>query len=102
MSPRWITSPAPAGWTGREGRKKAGLPDGGPQSVITNMATMGFDDVTKEMYLTGFFPGITPRRILDNMGFDIDVSRATEVAPPTDFELKILREKCDPQRLILG
>jgi len=28
---------------------------------------MGFDDVTKEMYLTGFFPGITPRQILDNM-----------------------------------
>jgi len=35
------------------------------------------------------------------MGFEIDVSRAKEVAPPTAYELQILREKCDPQRLIL-
>ncbi len=96
----YLTSP---GWLdGGDSRKKAGLPDGGPVSVVTNMATMGFDETTKEMYLTGFFPGITPKNILDNMGFDMDVSRAKEVAPPTDFELKILREKCDPQRLILG
>ena len=52
--------------------------------------------------LTGFFPGITPQKILDNTGFEIDVSRAKEVEPPTESELKILREKCDPQRLILG
>jgi glutaconate CoA-transferase subunit B len=96
----YVTSP---GWLdGPDGRKKAGLPDGGPASVITNMATMGFDDVTREMYLTGYFPGITRQQILDNMGFEIDVSRAKEVASPTDFELRILREKCDPQRLILS
>jgi glutaconate CoA-transferase subunit B len=96
----YITSP---GWLdGPDGRKKAGLPDGGPASVVTNMATMGFDETTKEMFLTGFFPGITPQRILDNMGFEIDISRAKEVAPPTAYELQILREKCDPQRLILG
>jgi len=96
----YITSP---GWLdGPDGREKAGLPAGGPASVITNMSTMGFDETTKEMYLTGFFPGITPQQILGNMGFEIDVSRAKEVEPPTEYELKILREKCDPQRLILG
>jgi glutaconate CoA-transferase subunit B len=86
---------------GPDGRKKAGLPEGGPMSVITNMATMGFDETTREMFLTGYFPGITPERILDNMGFEIDVSKAFEVAPPTPEELRILRERCDPQRLIL-
>ncbi len=95
----YLTSPGYL--DGPDGRKKAGLPEGGPMSVITNMATMGFDDVTKEMYLTGYFPGISPQKILDNMGFEIDVSRAKEVVPPTPGELKILRERCDPQRLIL-
>lgn len=66
------------------------------------MGIMRFDATTREMYLAGFFPGITHQNILDNMGFDMDVSRAKEVAPPTEYELKSLREKCDPQRLILG
>jgi glutaconate CoA-transferase subunit B len=96
----YVTSP---GWIdGPSGRKKTGLPDGGPFAVITNMGIMYFDDRTKEMYLGGYYPGISPRRILDHMGFTVDIFRATEVAPPSDHELRILREVCDPQRLILG
>lgn len=96
----YITSP---GWLdGPEGRKKAGLPDGGPSTVITNMAIMGFDDKTKEMYLKGCFPEITPRQVLDNMDFEVDISRSSKVPAPSQKELKMLREKCDPQRLILG
>ena len=33
--------------------------------------------------------------------FEVDVKRATEATPPSEQELVILREKCDPQRLIL-
>lgn len=96
----YLTSP---GWIdGPDGRKKAGLPDGGPEKVITNLAVMGFDEVTKEMYLEGCYPGITPQQVLDNMGFDIDISRAKEISPPTHNELRILRDVCDPQRLILS
>jgi glutaconate CoA-transferase subunit B len=65
------------------------------------MAVMRFDEETKEMYLAGRYPGIKKEEILENMEFEVDVSRAQEVAPPTAGELKILREKCDPQRLIL-
>jgi glutaconate CoA-transferase, subunit B len=36
------------------------------------------------------------------MGFAVDVSRAVPVPPPSAQELAILRDKCDPQRLILG
>lgn len=92
--PGWLDGPA--------GRKSVGLPAGGPSAVITNMAVMGFDDTTREMYLRGLYPGITAERILDNMGFRIDISRAREVAPPSAAELEVLRERCDPQRLILG
>ncbi|MFH1079805.1 MAG: CoA-transferase [Pseudomonadota bacterium] len=92
---------SPGHMDGADGRKKAGLREGGPTVVITNMAVFRFDDLTRQMYLAGFYPGITAQQILDNMEFTVDVSRAAEVTPPTDEELKILREKCDPQRLIL-
>jgi glutaconate CoA-transferase subunit B len=54
------------------------------------------------MYLDQYYPGTTPGMILENTGFDMDVSRAAPADPPTPAELKILRENCDPQRLILG
>ena len=96
----YLTSP---GWIdGPDGRKKAGLPDGGPACVITNKAILGFDDASKQMYLQGCFQGVSKAEVLDNMGFAVDTSRATDVAPPSAKELAILRDKCDPQRLILG
>ena len=96
----YLTSP---GWIdGPHGRKKAGLPDGGPACVITDMAIMGFDDTTRKMYLKGCFPGVTKEDALNNMGFEVDVSRARAVTPPSAEELSILRQRCDPQRLILG
>lgn len=96
----YLTSP---GWLdGPDGRKKAGLPGGGPSAVITNMAIMRFDEKTREMYLAGYYPGITPAQVSKNMQFEVDISRAMEVRPPSPEELNILRDKCDPQRLILG
>ncbi len=95
----YLTSPGYL--DGPEGREKAGLLPGGPTAVITNMGVMRFDDETKEMYLANYYPGITPQRILDNMEFSVDVSKAVEASPPTESEIKILREKVDPQKLIL-
>ncbi|MCG8567925.1 MAG: ketoacid-CoA transferase [Desulfobacterales bacterium] len=95
----YLTSPGYLDGPGA--REAAGLPPGGPSLVVTNMGIMGFDDQTCEMYLKGYYPGITPEKILENMEFEIDVTRAEEVAPPTEEELVLLREKCDPQRLIL-
>jgi len=95
----YLTSPGYL--DGPDGRKKAGLPEGGPLMVITNMGVMRFDDTTKEMYLAACYPGISPDQILDRMEFSVDTSRAQEATPPTEEELKLLREKCDHQRLIL-
>ena len=93
-SPGWLTGP------GR--REEIGLSAGGPAAVITNLGVMGFDDQTREMYLQGCYPGNSPRQILENMSFEVDISRAREISPPSEDELRILREICDPQRLILG
>lgn len=95
----YLTSPGYL--DGPEGRKKAGLPQGGPVMVITNMGVMRFDDTTKEMYLAGYYPEISPDEILKHMEFSVDTSRAEKVIPPTEDELRLLREKCDHQRLIL-
>jgi glutaconate CoA-transferase subunit B len=95
----YLTSPGYL--DGPDGRKNAGLPPGGPDKVITDMGIMGFDPDTKQMILLGCFPGITPEQILDHMEFEIRTDQAKEVPVPTESELTLLREKCDPQRLIL-
>jgi len=87
---------------GKGSREKAGLGTGGITVVITNLAVMRFDDETGQMYLDQYYPGVTPDKIIENMAFTVDVSRATEAIPPSANELRILREKCDPQRLILN
>jgi glutaconate CoA-transferase subunit B len=95
----YITSP---GWLqGEDSRRQAGLSGQGPTLVVTDMATMGFDANSREMYLQGYYPGITTDKILAKMGFGVDTTRAQPVPPPTSRELHILREICDPQRLIL-
>lgn len=92
-----------AGWlTGGDARQKAGFKRGGPLAVVTNIAVMKFDEVTKEMYLAEYYPGVRPENIAQNTGFSIDLSRAVPFKPPTDEELRTLREEVDPQRLLLG
>ena len=66
------------------------------------MAIMGLDPESKQMVLKGCFQGVSKDDVLENMGFAVDTSRAAEIPPPSAEELVILREKCDPQRLILG
>ncbi len=95
----YLTSPGQL--SGKGSREKAGLRSGGITVVITNLSVMRFDDDTGQMYLDQYYPGVTPDEILENMAFTVDVSRATEAVPPSGDELRILREKCDPQRLIL-
>jgi len=96
----YFTSP---GWlTGGDSRHKAGFARGGPIAVVTNLGVMRFDETTKAMYLSETYPGVTPAQVAENTGFEIDISRSTEMSPADDNELKILREEVDPQRLFLG
>jgi glutaconate CoA-transferase, subunit B len=96
----YLTSP---GWLdGADSRRTTGLFRGGPTAVVTNLGVMKFDEITKEMYLAEYYPGVVPERVIENTGFKMDVSRAIESGPPSDEELRILREEVDPQRLILG
>jgi glutaconate CoA-transferase subunit B len=95
----YLTSPGHL--RGGGSRRQAGLREGGPSAVITDMALFRFDDLSREMYLAGVYPGVAVGDVLEKMGFEVAVDRAAGVAPPTVAELTILRERCDPQRLIL-
>ena len=91
------------GWyQGGDSRRKLGFKRGGPMAVVTNLGVMRFDDETRKMYVSAYYPGVIPQDIIDNTGFSIDVSRAFESELPTKDELRILRQEVDPQRLILG
>ena len=95
----YLTSPGYL--DGEGGRERAGLRPGGPDVVITNKGMFRFNADTKEMYLTGYYNGVTIEEILETMEFRVDTSRVSEVPCATANELRILREICDPQGLIL-
>ncbi len=96
----YLTGP---GWLGGgQEREQAGYRRGGPMAVVTNLGVLRFDQDTRRMYLSELYPGVTTRQVLDQTGFELDVSRASQAAPPTEDELKALRQDVDPQRLILG
>ena len=96
----YITSP---GWgDGPDGRLKAGLnPDKGPRAVVTELAIMKFNEETKRMYLAETLPGVTVDQVIENTGFEIDVSSAVETAPPEKEVLDVLINKVDPMHVMV-
>jgi glutaconate CoA-transferase subunit B len=94
----------PGYFTGGTSRYDAGLPKGtGPYRVITNMAVMGFDEITKRMKVLSINPGYDRKGVQENCGFELLwADHITETEPPTKEELSILREQVDPERVIIG
>ncbi len=91
----YVTSP---GWMdGPGGRERAGLPGNrGPLMVVTDRGILKFDEETKRMYLAGYYETSSPEDVIENTGFDIDVSRAVLIEPPTPEIIKMIREEIDP------
>lgn len=84
----YITS---VGWgDGPCGRQKLGLPEVGPQAVVTDLGIMRFDNDTRRMYLAEYFPGVAIEQIVENTGFELDTSRAIESEPPDEEILNVL------------
>jgi glutaconate CoA-transferase subunit B len=85
-------------------RERAGLPAGtGPWRVVTSKALFGFDDETRKLTLLGVLDGLTPEAVLSGMEVKpLVAGRVETLAPPTQEELRILREEIDPARAIIG
>ena len=94
----------PAGMLGPEGENRFdyGLFRGGECVVISDLCKMRPDPETGILYATEIFPGIAPRQIKENTGWDIDISRAVSLEKPTFEELRVLRMEVDPDRHYLG
>ena len=91
----YVTSP---GWIdGPDGRAKRGLPTNrGPQLVVTDRGVMKFDEKTKRMYLAGYYPTSSPEEIIENTGFEMDVSKAVKLEAPNPEVIRMIREEIDP------
>jgi glutaconate CoA-transferase subunit B len=90
--------------TGPGAREAAGLPAGtGPYKVITDLAVMGFHPQSKRMQVESLHPGVPLAQVQDNTGFELPAAPTLgETAPPTEHELRILREEVDPYRYVIG
>ncbi len=98
----FITTP---GWLeGGDSRARSGLPLGsGPYRIITNMAVMDFEPESKRMRVISVNPGYSFKDVQENCGFELlQANKLADTKPPTDEELRILREEVDPYRYIIG
>jgi len=85
-SPGHLTGARPAGW------------GAGPSEVVTGLGTYGFDEMSGEMVLKTVHPGVAVDRARENTSWDLRVTDdVVETPPPTDEELRLIREELDPE-----
>ncbi|MFW6068174.1 MAG: CoA-transferase subunit beta [Chloroflexota bacterium] len=91
---------SPGHHKGAENIERKPFPGSGPQLVITDKALFDFDNAAHEMTLAALAPGFSVDQIQKEVGWDLRVSDSLhEVEPPSDEELRIVREELDPQGL---
>jgi len=96
----FVTSPGYI--SGGESRVQAGL-KGGPSRVITDKAIFGFHPETKQMMLMSIHPGTTLDDVLGTMGFSPVVPEHVPLTePPTQEQVRLIREVIDPHRMYMG
>ncbi|MCL6477820.1 MAG: glutaconate CoA-transferase [Peptococcaceae bacterium] len=85
-------------------RERAGLPAGtGPYKVITDLCVMCFDEQSKRMKVESLHPGIERKQVEENTGFELIWDGSVKVSePPSEDELRVLREEVDPLKIIIG
>ena len=67
----------------------------GPQYCISNLGQ--FDFAQGRMRLTTYHPGQSPHTIQTKTGFELEIPpEAHETEPPTEEEVRLLREEIDP------
>jgi len=97
----FITSPGFLDKTNR--RKKYNMPGKGPALIITDFGVYNFSPRTHEMVLIEIHPEVTLQQVRDNIGWEVKVkSRLQTTIPPTEEELRIIRQELDPDRIHLG
>lgn len=79
--------------SGGDSREKLGYRGAGPTVVITDLGVLRPDPETRELTLVALHPGATVDQAQKETGWNLRVAKGTTVtAPPTDEELRLLRE----------
>jgi glutaconate CoA-transferase subunit B len=87
--------------SGGEARRASGLRGGGPQAVVTDIGLL-MPDEAGELILSALHPGRTADEARANTGWELKMAQGVKVTgPPTEEELRILREDLDPQGIYL-
>jgi len=73
-------------------RERLGLTGAGPSRVITDLGVLQPDPGTRELVLTGIYPGISVKETKDRTGWELRVSAdLAEIPAPSEGELAVLR-----------
>jgi len=73
-------------------RERLGLTGTGPRRIITDLGVLEPDPATRELTLTGVYPGVSPDQVRSRTGWDLAVSPGLAVLdPPSPAELAALR-----------
>jgi glutaconate CoA-transferase subunit B len=86
------------GWgDGGDHRARLGLP-GGPQLCVTNLCVFDFEPESKRMRIRSVHAGVTVDDVVAATGFELapPAGEVPETPPPSEEELRILREEVDP------
>ena len=68
--------------------------------VVSNLGVFNFDSADHSMRLGSVHPGIQIEQVIEATGFDLVIEGdIPETRPPSDEELKLIRERLDPEEL---
>jgi glutaconate CoA-transferase subunit B len=78
---------------GGDCRTRMGFPGKGPSAVISDLAILTPDAVTKELTLTSVHPGVTVQQVVAATSWPLNVAPVVESTPePSQTELSLLRD----------
>jgi glutaconate CoA-transferase subunit B len=91
----FLTSPGHL--SGGDARQALGMPGGGPELVITDMAIFNFANAEREMQLVSLYPGVTLAQVQAEIGWQVKLAETiSQAIPPTSEELQLIRVQLDP------
>lgn len=87
---------------GGDERERLGLA-GGPELVVTNLAVLDFEPVSKHMRLKSVHPGVTVEQVQAATGFELLLpeGEVPVTAVPTAEQVRLIREVIDPDGMRL-
>jgi glutaconate CoA-transferase subunit B len=77
-------------------RARIGAPGGGPAAIVTPLGVLDFETPDRRARLRSVHPGTSVAEVQAATGFELDVSGVVESVPPSEEELRVLREVVDP------